>query len=203
MLMMIGRLKPGVTEQAATVALSAGFRNAFHATLPEHKDIDIPRLYLAPGSRGLDLQTPNFTKPIYLLLALAGLVLSIACANLANLLLARSATRQREMSLRLAMGASRSRVMRQVLTEAMLLAVLGGAAGLLLGYWGRNLIPSLINDSWHPTEFDIQMDWRVFTFAFVITSKIVICTLPFGPMLFFSFAGAYGTRLGTGERTPL
>ena len=176
-LMMIGRLKPGVTEQAATVALAAGFRNAFHATLPDHKDIDIPRLYLAPGSRGLDLQTPNFTKPIYLLLALAGLVLSIACANLANLLLARSATRQREMSLRLAMGASRSRVMRQVLTEAMLLAALGGTAGLLLGYWGRNLIPSLINDSWHPTEFDIQMDWRVFTFAFVIT---VVTGLLFG-----------------------
>jgi predicted permease len=97
------------------------------------------------------------------------LVLLIACANLANLLLARSSTRQREMSLRLAMGASRSRVMRQVLTEAMLLAVLGGATGLLLGYWGRNLIRSLFEYSWHPSGIDPQLDWRVFAFAFVIT----------------------------------
>jgi predicted permease len=168
-LMLMGRLKPGVTEQAANAALQITFLNALHTTLPQVKPVDTPRVYLAPGSRGMDLQTRNFTKPIYLLLALAGLVLLIACANLANLLLARSATRQREMSLRLAMGASRFRVMRQVLTEAMLLALLGGATGLLLGYWGRNFIPSLINDSWHPTEFDIQMDWRVFAFAFFIT----------------------------------
>jgi predicted permease len=176
-LMLMGRLKAGVTEQAANVDLQMRFRNALHATLPDLKDADAPRVYLTPGSRGMDLQTREFAKPIYLLLALAGLVLLIACANLANLLLARSASRQREMSLRLAMGASRARVMRQVLTEAMLLALLGGAAGLLLGYWGRDFVPSLINDSWHPTTFDIQMDWRVFTFAFAIT---IVTGLLFG-----------------------
>ncbi len=168
--LVLGRLKPGVTDQAATSALALSFRNAFQSTLPALKPSDMPRLFLAAGSRGSDLQTRDFIKPIYLLLALAGLVLLIACANLANLLLARSSTRQREMSLRLAMGASRLRVMRQVLTEAMLLALMGGAAGLLLGYWGRNLIPSLFNDSWHPSGIDPQMDWRVFTFAFVITA---------------------------------
>jgi predicted permease len=168
-LMLMGRLKAGVTEQAANVDLQMRFRNALHATLPDLKDADAPRVYLTPGSRGMDLQTREFAKPIYLLLALAGLVLLIACANLANLLLARSSARQREMSLRLAMGASRSRVMRQVLTEAMLLAAFGGAAGLLLGYWGKNLIPSLFDDSWHPSGFDSQMDWRVFAFAFVAT----------------------------------
>jgi predicted permease len=168
-LMIIGRLKPGVNDRAATTALTAAFHNAVHSTIPELKDSDIPHFSLAAGSRGMDLRTRDFSKPIYLLLALAGLVLSIACANLANLLLARSATRQREMSLRLAMGASRSRVMRQVLTEAMLLAFLGGAAGLLVGYWGRNLIPSLFDESWHPSGIDPQMNWLVFAFAFVIT----------------------------------
>jgi hypothetical protein len=166
-LMIMGRLKPGVTDQAAATALEVNFRNAFHTTIPPKKDI--PLFSVINGGRGLDLRQLQFTKPIYLLLALAGLVLLIACANLANLLLARSATRQREMSLRLAMGASRSRVMRQVLTEAMLLAALGGAAGLLLGYWGRNFIPSLFDSSWHPSGVDPQMDWRVFAFAFAIT----------------------------------
>jgi predicted permease len=146
------------------------FRNAFHTTLPDKKDADMPRLNLDPGSRGLDAQKQNFAKPIYVLLGLAGVVLLIACANLANLLLARSSARQREISLRLAMGASRFRVMRQVLTEAMLLAAFGGAAGLLLGYWGRNLIPSLFDDSWHPSGIDPQMDWRVFTFGFIVTA---------------------------------
>ncbi len=168
-LMIMGRLKPGVTDQQANASLDLTFRNAIHTTIPELKDTDIPRFSLIAGSRGLDRRTRDFSKPIYLLLALAGLVLLIACANLANLLLARSSTRQREMSLRLAMGASRSRVMRQVLTESLLLAAFGGAAGLLLGYWGRNLIPSLFDDSWHPSGIDPQMDWRVFAFAFAIT----------------------------------
>jgi predicted permease len=166
-LMIMGRLKPGVTDQAANAALEVSFRNAFRATIPSTKDI--PRFSIIRGSRGLDRRQLQFTKPIYLLLALAGLVLLIACANLANLLLARSSTRQREMSLRLAMGASRPRVMRQVLAEAMLLAVLGGTAGLLLGYWGRNLVPSLFEDSWHQSGIDPQMDWRVFAFAFAIS----------------------------------
>ncbi len=168
-IMLMGRLKPGITNQAAATALDLNFRNAFRTTIPQKKDAEIPRFSLFKGSRGLDRRQLQFTNPIYLLLALAGLVLLIACANLANLLLARSSTREREMSLRLAMGASRSRVMRQVLTEAMLLALFGGAAGLLLGYSGRNFIPSLFDDSWRLSEFSLQMDWRVFAFAFAIT----------------------------------
>jgi predicted permease len=168
--MMMGRLKPGITDQAAASALNAAFRNALRATIPEKPEADIPRFSISKGSRGLDIRSTMFTKPIYILLALSGLVLLIACTNLANLLLARSSNRQREMSLRLAMGASRPRVMRQVLTEAMLLALFGGTAGLLLGSWGRNLIPSLFEDSWHPSGVDPQMNWSVFGFAFLITA---------------------------------
>lgn len=175
-LMITGRLKRGLSDKAATAALESSFRNAVHTTLPETKDSELPRFSLISGSRGLDNRRA-FAKPIYLLLALSGLVLLIACANLANLLLARSNARAREMSLRLAMGASRFRLMRQAMTEAMLLALLGGGAGLLAGYWGRNFIPSLFDDSWHPSGIDAQMDWRVFAFAFAIT---IVTGLLFG-----------------------
>jgi predicted permease len=168
-IMLMGRLKPGITDQEASTRMVLVFRNAIHSTIPELTESEIPRLSLIAGNRGLDLLSRDFSKPVYLLLALAGLVLLIACANLANLLLARSAARQREMSLRLAMGARRSRVMRQVLTEAILLAFFGGGAGLLLGYWGRNLIPDLVDNSWHPSGIDPHMDWLVFAFAFAIT----------------------------------
>jgi predicted permease len=98
------------------------------------------------------------------------MVLLIACANLANLLLARATARQREISLRLALGAGRGRIIRQILTESLLLAFLGGAAGLLLGYLGRNFIPGLMQDSWQGQAIDVQMDWRVFAFAFATTA---------------------------------
>ena len=167
--LILGRMRPGVTDEAATLGLRAEFENAFRATLPAKKPVDMPRFFLAPGNRGLDLQSGTLQKPIFLLMGVAGLVLLIACANLANLLLARGAGRQREMSVRIALGASRLRVMRQVLTESLVLAFLGGVAGLALGYWGRHLIPNLFENSWSAPSMEIQFDWRVFGFAFFIT----------------------------------
>jgi predicted permease len=168
-MMMIGPLKPAVTDAEANTELSAVFRAAFRTTLPEKKDIDRPRLALNAGNRGVDMQIKEFQKSIYLLISLAGLVLLIACANLANLLLARASARQREISLRLAMGAGRWRIMRQILTESLLLAFLGGAAGLLLGYAARDVIPDLFENAWRAPSLEVQIDWRVFLFAFGIT----------------------------------
>ncbi len=168
-LIIEGRLKPGVTDASAEAAMQVAFNRAFHATIYDKKETDIPRFFLGPGSRGLDLLSEDFTLPVYVLVAVAGVVLLIACANLANLLVARGAARQREISLRLAIGAGAWRVMRQALTEAMLLALAGGIAGLLLGYWGRNLIPRLFEDAWSPKSIEPQMDWTVYLFAVAAT----------------------------------
>jgi predicted permease len=100
---------------------------------------------------------------------LTGFVLLLACANLANLLLARSAARQREMSVRLALGASRSRVLRQVLTESLLLSAIGGIAGFVLGYLGRNIIPHLLSTAWRPAPFYARFDLRIFAFTATVS----------------------------------
>jgi predicted permease len=167
--LLLGRLKPGVTDEAAQAALSANFLNPLRASYAGKADKDLPRLILGSGKRGLDLMKGQYSKPIYVLMGAAGLVLLIACANLANLLLARASARQREMSVRMAMGAGRLRVMRQVLTESLLLASLGGSAGLALGIAGQNIIPDLFEDSWRTSTMRGEFDWVVFAYALGIT----------------------------------
>ena len=103
-----------------------------------------------------------FKKPLYVLMALTGFVLLLACANIASLLLARGAQRQREISVRLALGAGRGRVLRQLLTESLLLACIGGFGGLLLGFIGRNAIPKLLVNPWEWATITIPFDWGVF-----------------------------------------
>jgi len=131
--------------------------------------MDLLHLQLEPGDRGLDYVRGQYMQPSFVLLALAGLVLLLACVNLANLLLARAAVRQREMSTRLALGAGRGRILRQVLTESLLLSGLGGAAGLLLGFLGRNLIPRLIEDTQQPSAMRVDFDWRVVVFTIAVS----------------------------------
>ncbi|MEO6912001.1 MAG: ABC transporter permease, partial [Edaphobacter sp.] len=163
------RALPGVTEQRASAAFNVWLDQDIRATVPVQKDAQMPELILAPGSQGLGMANGRFAKPLYVLLALAGFVLLLACANLANLLLARSAARQREMSVRLALGASRGRVLRQVLTESLLLSLLGGAAGFVLGYAARNAIPDLLSTSWRPAPLTSRFDLAIFAFTAAVS----------------------------------
>jgi predicted permease len=168
-LQIMGRLKPGVPAGKAQSELEVVFDSAVRSMLPAKKDGSVPKLTMVDGSRGLDYLRRDFAKPIYVLAALAGLVLLVACANLANLLLARSAARQREMSVRLALGAGRMRIIRQVLTESMLLASLGCVAGLVLGYAGRNIIPNLVTNSWQPHLLRLKFNWQVLAFTIAVS----------------------------------
>jgi predicted permease len=166
---VMGRIKPGVQDAQAQAALDVELAAAIHGTMTVKAGESIPRLYLVDGGRGLNFAARMFKKPVYVLLTLTGFVLLLACANIANLLLARGAQRQREMSVRLALGAGRGRVLRQLLTESLLLAGIGGAAGLLLGYLGRNAIPRLMSNAWDRDSLNVSVDWGVVAFVTGIT----------------------------------
>jgi predicted permease len=166
---LMAREKPGVPLEQAQAALNVALSAAIHATTTVAKDDTMPRLELEDGSRGLNFEGRQFAQPMYVLLAVVGFVLLIACANIANLMLARSSARQREMSVRLALGAGRSRILRQVLTESLMLAAIGGAVGLLLGYLARTALPKLLLNSWEREGMNVPFDWRVFCFTTGVT----------------------------------
>ncbi len=166
---IMGRAKPGVSEAQAEAALSVSLAAVTRATLHPEATETIPRMKLGDGSRGLFFTERMFAKPLYVLLAVVGFVLLLACANIASLLLARSAARQREISVRLALGAGRGRVMRQVLTECVLLSAVGGALGFVLAFAGRNLIPGLLSTPWETAHTNIDFDWRIFLFTSMVT----------------------------------
>jgi predicted permease len=163
------RLRPDVPEARTQSALNLSLRQTAMDTLPKAKNLDQLGLQLVQGDRGVDDLRGQFADPSYLLLALAGLVLLLACVNLANLLLARGAGRQREMSTRLALGAGKAQILRQVLTESLLLSSLGGMAGLGLGFFVRNAIPGLLGNSWSGSAIKVVFDWQVLAFAAVLS----------------------------------
>jgi predicted permease len=175
--LVMGRLRRGVSPATANAALNVVLQSAVRATMAVSPGKEVPRLVLEEGSRGQNPYADNMVKPVSVLLSLAGIVLLLACANLANLLLARTGARQREMSVRLALGAGRGRILRQMLTESLLVSLMGGAAGILLAWAARNAIPRLLSHRWEQPGFTATFSWPIFLFAAAIS---VLTGLIFG-----------------------
>jgi predicted permease len=167
--LVMGRIKQGIPDETARAALDVVLNAAVRSTVTLKKGESVPRLDLQDGSRGENDAGRTFSKPVYVLTALAGFVLLLACANLANLLLARGSSRQREISVRLALGAGRGRILRQMFTESLILSLAGGAAGVFLGYLARNVIPHLLSSSWQPSTTDNSFDWTIFGFTAAVS----------------------------------
>jgi predicted permease len=169
---IMGRLKPGATYDQARESLGAVFQAHALEVMPaprrdnETAQIDAkeyPRLTAQSGGRGLLEMRRIYSWTIYGLLIVVVAVLLIACANVANLLLARAALRGPEIGIRLAVGAGRWRLIRQLLTESLLLAVLGGCAGIVFAFWGKSAIVALTDrdSSFLPPDVDLSLNWRV------------------------------------------
>ena len=175
----MARLRPGVTAAQAQAALSSAFVEWRASVDPRRPRQELPTLVVKESAGGLDSLRRMYSKPLYVLLALVALILAIACANIANLLLARASARTREMAVRLSIGAGRGRVIRQLLTESLLLSGIGGALGVAFAVWGIQFLMLLLVNGRADTPFPLEVgvNWRVLG---VVAALSVLAGLVFG-----------------------
>ncbi len=167
---ILARLKPGVSATQAKTNAEVIFQQAIGPDIkPGSKPQTIPHLEVGLGGKGFEGVRGDLTPALYTLMAMVGVVLLIACANVANLMLARSASRRKEIAVRLAVGAGRGRLIRQLLTESILLAGLGGAAGFALSFWGTDLLVALLASGRERMVLSVTPDLRVLCFAAAVS----------------------------------
>jgi len=175
---MMGRLRPGITMAQAQSALAPRFHQWVATTArTDGERANLPALLLNPGAEGLGSLRRQYSKPLYVLLAMVGLILAVACANIANLLLARAAARRREMAVRLSLGAGRFRVVRQLRTESVMLASLGGACGVLFAIEAVRWLTLLFSRGQENFTLHAELNWKVLG---VTAALSVVCGLLFG-----------------------
>jgi len=180
-LQVMARLRPGVSMAQAEAQLAPQFHQWVATTAQnDEQRSNLPMLYLKEGAGGLDTLRRQFSKPLYVLMTLVGLILAIACSNVANLQLVRAASRRREIALRLTEGASRMRVIRQLLTESVLLAALGGALGFLVAIWGIRFLTLLLGHGSNLGTLHADLNWHVagFTAALSLVTGVLFGLVP-------------------------
>ena len=184
---VIGRIKPGVTDAAATAEMAVLFQQALQTatnhpsggmvaefgggdapTSGSASKAVVPQLGIIPLGHGLDDLRRQFSTSLWLLMGMVGLVLLITCSNVAALLLTRATSRQKEVAVRVSLGAPKARIIRQVLTESLLLGIAGGVAGLLVARWASSLLMRLMSSGRFPIAISLTPDTTVLAFAAVV-----------------------------------
>ncbi|HEY6291648.1 MAG TPA: ABC transporter permease [Terriglobia bacterium] len=185
-LYIVARLKPAVTVDEAQANVNLLARQIWHEyagpvlTRQQQQNLDHAHIQLTPASRGLSRLRFEFSLPLQILMAVVGLVLLIACANIANLLLARATTRQREIAVRMAIGAGRARLVRQMLTESLLMSLGGGALGVLFASWASHALVATVSTGPEPLPLNVAPDGRVLAFTSLVSlaTAITFGTVP-------------------------
>lgn len=194
---VMGRVKPGWDSARASTYFESISPSIFQVTLPANyppvsvKDYLALQLVADPAGQGASNLREEYSEPLYLLLAIAGVVLLIACANLANLMLARAGARGREIAVRLAIGASRGRLVRQLMVESLLISAAGALLGLVAAQVLSRLLVSLLSTQGNMVFVNLDRDWRIFSFA----GALAVVTA-----ILFGLAPALrSTRTGSGD----